>query len=244
MTAVNYVEDVFNKPDFALRNELPTKTSDLVNDSGFITEVSWNDVQGKPNLVDDEKLDEATRNRPTFAQMNAAIDDKIADIPKPEDVRKLWNDAKTQYISGSREVFEVRTIPAHYTEWEFSDGIAHGLIVVEKSDHTWCIHTIDTNDESTRTFSTEEEAHEFLTTTLIIEFIGELTAMRQYVEEQQTIVKIADLATTNQIPTKTSDLTNDSGFITEHQSLDGYATEEYVNGRISTETTARQEAID
>ncbi|MGN0133627.1 MAG: phage tail spike protein [Anaerotignum sp.] len=30
------------------------------------------------------------------------------------------------------------------------------------------------------------------------------------------------------IPTKTSDLTNDSGFLTEHQSLAGYATENYV----------------
>ena len=31
------------------------------------------------------------------------------------------------------------------------------------------------------------------------------------------------------IPTKTSELTNDSGFLTEHQSLAGYATEQYVN---------------
>lgn len=31
------------------------------------------------------------------------------------------------------------------------------------------------------------------------------------------------------VPDKTSQLTNDSGFLTEHQSLDGYATEEYVD---------------
>ena len=57
-------------------------------------------------------------------------------------------------------------------------------------------------------------------------------------------VKIADLATANQIPTKTSDLTNDSGFLTEHQSLDGYATSEYVNVKVQAEATARKAAVD
>ena len=37
------------------------------------------------------------------------------------------------------------------------------------------------------------------------------------------------LPDTTSIPTKTSELTNDSGFLTQHQSLDNYATIEYVN---------------
>jgi hypothetical protein len=41
------------------------------------------------------------------------------------------------------------------------------------------------------------------------------------------------LLDTTVIPSKTSDLTNDSGFLTEHQSLDGYATEIYVGDEIS-----------
>ena len=41
------------------------------------------------------------------------------------------------------------------------------------------------------------------------------------------------LLDTTFIPSKTSDLTNDSGFLTEHQSLDGYATESYVGDEIS-----------
>ena len=36
-------------------------------------------------------------------------------------------------------------------------------------------------------------------------------------------------ANPSSIPTKTSDLTNDSGFLTQHQSLSGYATETWVN---------------
>lgn len=35
----------------ALTSDIPTKTSDLQNDSGFITGVAWNDVTGKPSFA-------------------------------------------------------------------------------------------------------------------------------------------------------------------------------------------------
>ena len=38
-------DDLLNKPT------IPTKTSDLTNDSGFITGVAWNDVTGKPTFA-------------------------------------------------------------------------------------------------------------------------------------------------------------------------------------------------
>ena len=242
LTTVNWA-DIQGKP--YIPENVPTKTSELINDSGFITQVTWNDVQNKPNLVDEEKLSEATRNLPTFAQVDSAIDEKISEIPKSEDAKRLWNDSRTQYISGSREIFEVQTIPAHYTEWTFSDGIQHSLRVVEKSDHTWCIQTIDTNNESINKFATQDEAVEFLSTTLEIEFDTDaLTATRQYIEEQQTLVKIADLATTSQLPTKTSQLENDSGYLTEHQSLENYATIQYVDKEISKETDVLEAAVE
>ena len=234
--------DIQGKP--YIPDNIPTKTSELINDSGFITEVNWNDIKSKPNLVDEEKLNEATSDRPTFSQVDAAIDEKIADIPKSEDAKRLWNDTRTQYISGSREVFEVQTIPAHYTEWQFSDGSSYSLRVIEKSDHTWCVQTIGSAYESKMKFATEEEAVDFLSTALEIEFNDALVATRQYIEEQQTLAKIADLATTSQIPTKTSQLENDSGYLTQHQSLENYATTEYVDKAISDEASARQAAVD
>lgn len=45
------------------------------------------------------------------------------------------------------------------------------------------------------------------------------------------------LPDTTSIPTKTSELTNDSGFLTQHQSLDNYATIEYVNNNAPTAIT-------
>lgn len=40
---------IWERP-FAYRNELPTKVSDLTNDAGYLTTVSWNDVQDKPSI--------------------------------------------------------------------------------------------------------------------------------------------------------------------------------------------------
>ena len=45
--------------------------------------------------------------------------------------------------------------------------------------------------------------------------------------------QINDLAKKSEIPTKVSELTNDSGYLTEHQSLGGLATESYVNSAIA-----------
>ena len=242
LTTVNWA-DIQDKP--YIPDNIPTKTSQLINDSGFITQVTWSDVQDKPNLVDEEKLSEATRNLPTFAQVDSAIDEKIAEIPKSEDAKRLWNDSHTQYISGSREIFEVQTIPAHYTEWEFSDGKYYELNIVGKSGgEEFVIYAVDTLLESKQKFPTYEEAYEVLSTATRIDFVEDiLVATRQYIEEQQTLVKIADLATTSQIPTKTSQLENDSGYLTNHQSLDGFATIEYVDKEISDEATARQAAV-
>ena len=40
----------------------------------------------------------------------------------------------------------------------------------------------------------------------------------------------------NKIPSKVSELDNDEGYLTEHQSLDGYATEDFVNDKIAQTT--------
>lgn len=52
-----------------------------------------------------------------------------------------------------------------------------------------------------------------------------------------TASDVQALPDTTSIPTKTSELTNDSGFLTQHQSLDNYATIEYVNSNAPTAIT-------
>ena len=51
-----------------------------------------------------------------------------------------------------------------------------------------------------------------------------------YLTEHQDI---SNLATKAEVPTKTSQLINDSNFLTEHQDLTGYATEGYVDNKVS-----------
>lgn len=48
----------------------------------------------------------------------------------------------------------------------------------------------------------------------------------------------------NQIPKKTSDLINDSGYLTEHQSLSGLATESYVNTKVAGIVNSAPETLD
>ena len=45
--------------------------------------------------------------------------------------------------------------------------------------------------------------------------------------------EIENLAKKSEIPSKISDLVNDAGYLTEHQSLEGLASETYVDNKIS-----------
>ena len=53
------------------------------------------------------------------------------------------------------------------------------------------------------------------------------------VQEEASARQAADEALRADIPTKTSQLSNDSGFLTEHQSLSDYYTKTEVDGKIT-----------
>ena len=60
--------------DETVNIEVPTKTSDLNNDSGFITGVSWNDVSDKPSfatVATSGSYDDLS-NKPTIPTVNDA----------------------------------------------------------------------------------------------------------------------------------------------------------------------------
>ena len=59
-----------------------------------------------------------------------------------------------------------------------------------------------------------------------------------------TASEIGALPSTTVVPTKTSQLTNDSGFLTSHQSLSGYATETYVDNAIEDLIGTAPDALD
>ena len=62
------------------------------------------------------------------------------------------------------------------------------------------------------------------------------------VQEEAVARAAADEALRADIPTMTSQLTNDSGFLTEHQSLSDYYTKTEVDGKVQVEADAREAA--
>ena len=61
--------------------------------------------------------------------------------------------------------------------------------------------------------------------------------------EKETWNAKADISDIPTVPTNVSAFNNDAGYLTQHQSLDGYATEEYVNNKIA-ENSGSSESSD
>lgn len=83
-----------------------------------------------------------------------------------------------------------------------------------------------------------------------IESFNEIIAFLADVEDTETLAgiiaglnkRISDVLSA--IPTKTSQLTNDSGYLTKHQDLTGYATEDWVSEQITAAIGAANELLD
>lgn len=164
--------------DLATKSELPTKTSDLTNDSGFLTSVYWNDVQQKPDLVTESQLN-SLRN-----QISNDLQTKlnIADY----DNTRLHSPTDQQFIDGDGKVWSNRE--GHWTAWEYSDGMDHGDPTIVESGSRWRI-VVDIVYR-TNEYSTLELAQEALDgNTLTFLYATEtITANRTWIPEglQQT----------------------------------------------------------
>ena len=213
LTTVSW-NDIQNRPNVALVDDIPTKVSQLNNDSGYLTTVSWNDVQNKPNIVEREYLDSRLVEYPTKVEMNNTIDEKISEIVIPENT-KLYSPSKNRYIQGDSSVWENRTEPGHWTDWQYSDGQSHSLQLIYDGEH-WLYNADGQHWKCSQLFNTKEEAQN--ASDLIITVIGEskdtFTASRQWVEGKTEFIQVETLAYESQLPTKVSDLTNDAGYLT------------------------------
>lgn len=213
--------DIQNRPNVALVDDIPTKVSQLTNDAGYLTTVSWNDVQGKPNIVEREYLDSRLEEYPTKVEMNNTIDEKISEIVIPENT-KLYSLSKNRYIQGDSSVWENRTEPGHWTDWKWSDGNDHtSEITIYKSQENKYRAGIETAKYLTQDFDTLGEVQNYLHSQSRIEWtnnnsdpIETIVSTRQWIEGKTEFVQVETLAYESQLPTKVSDLTNDTGYLT------------------------------
>ena len=160
---------------------IPTKTSDLTNDLGFLTEhqsldgyatkqyvdervpeeIPWNKVSGKPDLVQKDQFDAANKNlQNQIDEINVGIEGKV-------EVDKVYGQYKARYIDGDGQIFEKQTDGSY---------IQTGTLA-------------KTSDIKTKTSQLENDSG----------FITE--------------VDWDDVKQKPTIPTKTSELQNDEGFL-------------------------------
>ena len=215
--------DIQNRPNVALVDDIPTKVSELTNDTGYLTTVSWNDVQNKPNIVEREYLDSRLEEYPTKVEMDNTIDEKISEIVIPENT-KLYSPSKNRYIQGDSSVWENRTEPGHWTDWKWSDGndYTSGIAIYrfEEGGQEKYRAYIAQATYFTQKFDTVDEVQNYLNSQSRIEWTSDyepietIVSTRQWIEGKTEFVQVETLAYESQLPTKVSDLTNDSGYLT------------------------------
>ena len=197
---------------------VPTKVSELVNDSGYITTadtqnfVTSGDVQTQINNSISGKADSSA----VTAQISAVKQEIEAKIPsKVSDLQNDLNFASTgdveSMISGFTTSADVKTQIEGYNY--INSGQAQTQIDNSISGK------LNTDIFTAYTANTQTELNNKQDASGMTEY-----ATTAFTEN--TYAKIGD------IPTKTSDLTNDSGFIT-NAALSGYATEQYVDNSVS-----------
>jgi predicted nucleic acid-binding Zn-ribbon protein len=182
-------DDLNNKPT------LPTKTSDLTNDSGFLTQ--HQDISGKAN-----KADLAT------VATTGNYADLIGKPTIPTKTSQLTNDAgfltQHQDISGKANSADLATVA---TSGSYNDLSDKPTIPTKTSDLTNDLYFVKGVDLQAE-YPTRSQVN------------AQLSDVAETVAEAMTeFDSRLDVMEAKTIPTKTSDLTNDSGFLTQHQTL-------------------------
>ena len=193
---------------------VPTKTSQLTNDSGFInsytetdpTVPAWAKAAAKPTYTASEvgALPDSTK-----------IPSKLGDL-----------DNDKQYITAAEVPDEI------YVGDGTMPNTATIQFIMDASDEEALL-----KDELQEYINTEIEAAKTKLELDIPSKTSQLTNDSGFITaEDIPEVQVPDLsgyAKTSDIPTKTSQLTNDSGFITQHQSLSGYAKTSDIPTKVS-----------
>ena len=197
---------------------IPTKVSELANDSGYITTadtqnfVTSGDVQTQINDSISGKADSSAvtaQISEVKAQIEAEIPSKVSDLQN--DLNFASTGEVESMISGFTTSADVKTQIEDYNY--INSGQAQTQIDSSISGK------LDTDIFTAYTANTKTE----------LDNKQDASGMTEYATTaftENTYAKIGD------IPTKTSDLTNDSGFITD-AALSGYATEQYVDNSVS-----------
>ena len=166
-------------------DNIPTKTSDLTNDLGFVTEDSLTDVNnGTLNLQ---------RNGATIGTFKAN---------QPTDVTVNFKvPTKTSELTNDKHFVTLEELP--------NSGAGTGTLTIKKNNTVQGTFTPTQDEDVTINLTVPLKVSELINDTGFITNAGIPTKTSQLTNDSGFITN-ADIS----IPTKTSQLTNDSGFIT------------------------------
>lgn len=210
----------------AMVENIPTRTSDLLNDSGYLTTVSWNTIVDKPEIPTMEYVDQK------IGQIETELDGKMD--KDGIDQSAIFN--STRKIDAYGDVYQEEYTPAHWTNWMYSDGIDHGEPEIVEFNSRWRIVVDDVYQ--TDDFITLEMAQEALNGNLLtFNYATEqITATREWIEEESGWNKIDELAYRSEI--------QDTGVTEEF--VEEYVTESLspINNQISSINSSISEQGD
>ena len=166
-------------------DNIPTKTSDLTNDLGFVTEDSLTDVNnGTLNLQ---------RNGATIGTFKAN---------QPTDVTVNFKvPTKTSELTNDKHFVTLEELP--------NSGAGTGTLTIKKNNAVQGTFTPTQDEDVTINLTVPLKVSELINDTGFITNAGIPTKTSQLTNDSGLITN-ADIS----IPTKTSQLTNDTGFIT------------------------------
>ena len=166
-------------------DNIPTKTSDLTNDLGFVTEDSLTDVNnGTLNLQ---------RNGATIGTFKAN---------QPTDVTVNFKvPTKTSELTNDKHFITLEELP--------NSGAGTGTLTIKKNNAVQGTFTPTQDEDVTINLTVPLKVSELINDTGFITNAGIPTKTSQLTNDSGFITN-ADIS----IPTKTSQLTNDAGFIT------------------------------
>ena len=216
---------------YATKDELPTKTSQLENDSGFIsggdiptkTSQLVNDSDFATNASVDEKIGGVTSSIPTKTSQldndsnfatNASVDEKIGGVTSsiPTKTSELQNDSEftdKNFVNSSIATNTANFKGTFNNESEFPNEATN-------NDYLF-LNTVDENG------NTIYKRYKYIASTSTWTYEYTLNNS-SFTAEQWATINGGPYASTTDIPTKTSELENDSGFITNKQVKPGETT--------------------
>lgn len=225
------------KSKFATKEEIPTKTSDLTNDNGFLSSVP------------EEYVTETELNAKGYLTEHQDISGKADKLYVDTELAKKSDKTHTHSYNDLSDKPVIPSIDGLATKKELTDGLATKSDTTHTHDQYLTEHQdisgkADKSEIPTKTSQLQNDSgyltsipSEYVTETEL-NSKGYLTEVpSEYITEEELNAKgyltehqsLENYALKTELPTKTSQLTNDSGYLTQHQDISGKV--DKINGK-------------